>query len=1265
SETNSTSDDSDEDSVIDIPADWGDDDDDDDSDDNESNATPKTKPSQSSPEREESQKSTTSSKGGGIKTTKNGLSMTFSDEDDKDGEDEEEPTPRRPRSNSRKELEDEEDDRYSPVSKETRQERFSSGKRKTSRKDHDESMESESESGSDSRKRRSSSSRKKKLSKRRQREESSGSESSDSGSDSSSYEARRRRRKKKHPRNPLAQERQEQKDAALRKLQSPASSSKKPSQDDSDDGFMSDCDPPAVEPAAEEPTKAKKKRDLSGSADSGENKKRKKRKKSRRDYDRDDDVSRELSYDNGYGNDDFDDDNVDHLHPIFEDPKFPPSELTPLILGDTDGKEVSVPASLSRYLAPFQKEGVEFLYKVLSRNSGVILGDDMVLGKTIQVIALLCALFDKSGTGKDLKEMKERNKKVAKHIADVRRLRDEAFKRGELVEEDFDKWTETLGVSSWHPVLVIVPPAVVSNWLESFEMFSYFSVSEYTSSRAQQALDGIRYGSADLLLCRESLFKSADHFARINTVNWKLVVVDEFHSFKNPDTKASKHVRELKKTHSPLMLGMTGTLMQNNHKELWNLVDLIQTGFLGDSKEFNQTYDRTISRGRQKGINADAEKRGEEAAKRLRSKVKSIMIERKKEDVLRDELPDKDEQLVLCSLSKLQKEVYSHVIELPDFELVKTAQAPCDCGINQNFFRKFNRLSNKAERLEFYRSNKDQITKQSKCCKRIPINPEFGEDGEPKIDPDALMKLGNHLGLLQADKSSVTQGMQAKIKYKKDREFAKVALAGVVKKLPGGDYDRHESMLNDHFALSGKLETTDRLLTKYQKEGCKVLLFSHSTQTLDLIEDYVKFSRGSMEYVRLDGSINTKNRKERTDRFQSDPSVFLFLLSTKACGLGLNLTAANRVILFDQNWNPSWEDQAQDRAYRIGQTEDVHVVRLVAQGTVDEMIYIRQIYKKMLKQGTMSEDEWSHLSKIFRGVQGDNDRKGELFGYENLFKFKDGSFLDDIWKGSGRKKDSSGLKIHKMGEIANVLKDSIGVQEELDAIENVEILEALSQRVDVDNDKKPKADATKDSFDLHEADTDDESDSEDKPIAERVRVMPYHDIFRSDKGDAAIPAGEDGYEEEMGGGTQNAFAVYEKKKDELSDDDSDDGAASVGVASLHSASSHASDGDPEDSQAAPATASKPAPNEVTSGPSPAAGVAQATDPSQASTPDPALSTQPEPIATTSAAVKSDPSPTAAATSVPDPALSTQPGDPQDRKVAAKKAPKSSYFKNLS
>lgn len=180
------------------------------------------------------------------------------------------------------------------------------------------------------------------------------------------------------------------------------------------------------------------------------------------------------------------------------------------------------------------------------------------MGKTVQVIALLCALFDKTGTSLDLEAMRERRKKVSAHRLAVKRLGDEALAQGKVIEEDFTEWTEALGLSSWHPALVVVPPSVMEAWKNSFELFSHFSVATYSSSNSTRAIKEVQYGSADVLLCPKSLFQGESHLKIINDIEWKLVIIDEFHNYKNEKSKISQHLRELKKSHMPLVLGMTG-----------------------------------------------------------------------------------------------------------------------------------------------------------------------------------------------------------------------------------------------------------------------------------------------------------------------------------------------------------------------------------------------------------------------------------------------------------------------------------------------------------------------------------------------------------------------------------------------------------------------------------------------------------------------------------------------------------------------------------
>ncbi|MFP6683383.1 MAG: DEAD/DEAH box helicase, partial [Polyangiaceae bacterium] len=153
-------------------------------------------------------------------------------------------------------------------------------------------------------------------------------------------------------------------------------------------------------------------------------------------------------------------------------------------------------------------------------------------------------------------------------------------------------------------------------------------------------------------------------------------------------------------------------------------------------------------------------------------------------------------------------------------------------------------------------------------------------------------------------------------------------------------------------ADSGKLIAMRELMSNAIDGGHKVLLFSQFVTMLKLIEKVLK--EDGVRYEYLDGS--TKDRIERIDRFQEDPTVSCFLISLKAGGTGLNLTAADTVIHFDPWWNPAVEQQATDRAHRIGQEKVVSVYRLVATGTIEEKILALKEKKRELVSSVLSED---------------------------------------------------------------------------------------------------------------------------------------------------------------------------------------------------------------------------------------------------------------------------------------------------------------------
>ncbi|CAG8971320.1 hypothetical protein HYALB_00005938 [Hymenoscyphus albidus] len=146
---------------------------------------------------------------------------------------------------------------------------------------------------------------------------------------------------------------------------------------------------------------------------------------------------------------------------------------------------------------------------------------------------------------------------------------------------------------------------------------------------------------------------------------------------------------------------------------------------------------------------------------------------------------------------------------------------------------------------------------------------------------------------------------------------------------------------------SGKMQVVKGLLEVWKGMGHKTLLFSQGVLMLNILEEFIKSLPG-FRYLRMDGSTNIKDRQTLVDQFNNDPDLHVFLLTTKVGGLGVNLTGANRVIIFDPDWNPSTDVQARERAWRLGQKKEVTIYRLMTAGTIEEKIYQRQIFKQFL-----------------------------------------------------------------------------------------------------------------------------------------------------------------------------------------------------------------------------------------------------------------------------------------------------------------------------
>ncbi|GFT87465.1 DNA excision repair protein ERCC-6 [Nephila pilipes] len=243
--------------------------------------------------------------------------------------------------------------------------------------------------------------------------------------------------------------------------------------------------------------------------------------------------------------------------------------------------------------------------------------------------------------------------------------------------------------------------------------------------------------------------------------------------------------------------------------------------------------------------------------------------------------------------------------------------------------------------------------------------------------------------------------------------------------------DTDESQLAEEeyygfYKRSGKMIVVETLLRLWYKQGHRVLLFTQSKLMLQILEIFVKSK--NYKYMKMDGTTSISSRQPAVTKFNSDPSIFVFLLTTRVGGLGVNLTGANKVIIYDPDWNPSTDVQARERAWRIGQSRPVTIYRLLSAGTIEEKIYHRQIFKQFMTNRVLKDPKQGRFFKS-------NDLY-ELFSYQEVDK--QGTETSAIFAGTG-----SEIKLKKK---FHKIKKNFPKKQKSDLVNNTNIPITFSEK---------------------------------------------------------------------------------------------------------------------------------------------------------------------------------------------------------------------------
>ncbi|KAL1878660.1 DNA-dependent ATPase fun30 [Diaporthe australafricana] len=450
------------------------------------------------------------------------------------------------------------------------------------------------------------------------------------------------------------------------------------------------------------------------------------------------------------------------------------------------------------------------------------------------------------------------------------------------------------------PNLVVVPPSVLENWENEFDKFAPdLSIIKYSGKpgeRDELALE-IRDAPEEyhVILTSYSQMSRGRDVSVMNKIGINAAIFDEGHKLKNPNAQI---YQDLIRIDAVWKLIMTGTPIQNNIMEMVSLLNFLSPNvFHHYSGHLQELF---VQKASLQQVSEGAVLLSDRV-KRARSILEPFILQRTKEQVLSN-MPAKVRKAVYCDMDDGQKALYEDFVH--KFRDAKTHKARSG-GRKNDLNNPWIQLRKAAIHPQLFR----RFFTDEKCEKMAKT----------------LMKSVPQDILRQPDLTHLT----TELKNESDFQLH----------LWCRDYPciRNFDCPEDTWLESGKVQKLLELIGRYQNGDDRVLVFSRFAMVLSILEECL--AQAGIRYLVLQGETKVAERQQLIDQFNDDKTITVFLLTTKAGGTGINLTAANKVILFDQSDNPQDDIQAENRAHRLGQQREVEVSRLLSKGTIDELIY--------------------------------------------------------------------------------------------------------------------------------------------------------------------------------------------------------------------------------------------------------------------------------------------------------------------------------------
>ena len=611
----------------------------------------------------------------------------------------------------------------------------------------------------------------------------------------------------------------------------------------------------------------------------------------------------------------------------------------------------------------YQLEGLESLCSLYENGLNGILADEMGLGKTVQTISFLAFLREQRSFG---------------------------------------------------PFLIVAPLSTTTNWVEEFNKWTPdIPVVLYHGSK--QDRETIRRkelkqpGSDKFPVVVTSYEICMNDRKFLANFGWKFIIIDEGHRLKNLN---SRLIRELQSYQSANRLLITGTPLQNNLTELWSLLHFLMPSIFDKLESFESWFDFSALKERQGYDQFLSAERQQKLVTSLHAILKPFLLRRVKADV-ESMMPRKREYVLFAPLTTMQRELYQAILDgcsrsyLEDQAVERlSASSTPRSGSRASLKRKALGTSERSTPCKSAKTSRDSTpvstsgrsqrlskrknydeTNDEQYFAQLEASPPQSdqaseiEDEDEIIRTETLALAKRHIGQKKLSNPMMQLRLCCDSPYNFFNPFT-------IEAARTGDLEKPDETL---VTSSGKMLLLDKLLPDLFRKGHKVLIFSQFKTQLDLIEQYAVDLRG-WEICRIDGSVPQVERQAQIHAFNKTGKngVNLFLLSTRAGGQGINLAAADTVILFDSDWNPQQDLQAQDRAHRIGQTRNVIIYRFATRNTVEQTLLEsaegkRRLEKLVIRKGGLTRNGRAAVTK---------EQKEEMEELQKLLRKSDGEKFD-------------------------------------------------------------------------------------------------------------------------------------------------------------------------------------------------------------------------------------------------------------------------------